>query len=235
MTNRRVNVDTHPGRNALEAFSIFGAHPFTLTEIAAFALVPDLGTRFLAATPAWVLLWVPFFIAQELVRAALVYAAASFTDMTVTAPADVLEAYRTALTKLRDIVEQLLRLGGATLLLAITIVGIPWAIRLLVRWNFAVYAIILNDLNAKQAISFSCDLVTGRWWQIFGLGVATLAPGVLIYLALLILAQSPLAGLIYTAAYTLVAGPLIATFWTFMFLELRAGHPAYQAEVMCAT
>ena len=65
-------------------------------------------------------------------------------------------------------------------LLAITVIGIPWAIRLFVRWNFAIYAVMLNDQNAKAAISFSCDLVTGRWWQMAGLLLATFAPGFIV-------------------------------------------------------
>lgn len=231
-----IKLDIHPGRNALESFAIFAAHPFTLLEIAAFGLIPDLGSRVVATTSTGAVVFqLPFFVAQQLVHAALVYAAASFTGMTVIAAADVLEAYRTALRKLRDIVELLLREAGAALLLAITVIGIPWAVRLFVRWNFAVYAIILNDLNAKRAISFSCDLVTGRWWQIAGLLVATSAPGAVIAFSFFFITQSPLPGLVLSVIFTLAASPLIVTFWTRLFLELRAAHPDYQAEAMCAT
>ncbi|HSP54782.1 MAG TPA: hypothetical protein VLS25_04260 [Dehalococcoidia bacterium] len=178
---------------------------------------------------------IPFFVAQQVVYAALVCAAASFADMTITAAADALEAYRVALAKLRDIVELLLREAGAAILLAVTIIGIPRAIRLFVRWNFAIYAVILNDLNAKGAISFSCDLVAGRWWQVAGLLFATYAPGGIISLTILILTQSTASSSIFGVIYSLVATPLIASFWTLLFLELRGKHADYQDEAMSAT
>jgi hypothetical protein len=63
---------------------------------------------------------------------------------TLIAAADVLEAYRIALAKLRDLVEVFARPLGAAFLLTITVVGIPWAIRLFVRWNFGIYAVVLS-------------------------------------------------------------------------------------------
>lgn len=236
MTRPRVRVDIHPGQNALGSLRIFGAHPFTLLEIAAFGLIPELGSRVIATTwTGFIVFQIPFMVAQQVVFAALVYAAASFADVTLISAADVLEAYSIALKKLRDVVEVFVRQFGAAFLLAITVVGIPWAARLFVRWTFAIYAVLLNDQNAKDGISFSCDLVTGRWWQIAGLLFATSAPGVIISVSIFILTQSALSTAIFGVIYTLVATPLTAAFWTLQFLELRAAHPNYQAEAMCAT
>lgn len=207
-----------------------------MLEISAFGVIPTAGSQLMVATWATVILFqIPFIVAQQVVYAALVYAGASFSDMTTIAAADTLEAYRTALRKLRDIVELFIREGVAASLLTITVVGIPWAVRLFVRWNFAIYAVVLNDVNAKGAISFSCDLVTGRWWQIAGLLFATSAPGVLISLAVLLITQTTLTSAVFWVIYSLLVTPLIATFWTLQFLELRTGHPGCQAESMCAT
>jgi hypothetical protein len=94
---------------------------------------------------------------------------------------------------------------------------------------------VLNDQNAKGAISFSCDLVTGRWWQIAGLILATVAPAVAISLPVILLTPSRLVSFAFSVVYVLIATPLFAIFWTRVFLELRAAHPDYQAEATNAT
>lgn len=235
-TRPGIRVDIHPSRHVRESLGILRAHPFTLLEIAAFGVIPTAGNYLVTSTWTGIVVFqIPFIIAQQVVYGALVLAVASFADATLSTAADVLQAYRIALGKLRDLVEVFARQIGAAFLLTITVVGIPWAIRLFVRWSFGIYAVVLNDLSAKDAISFSCDLVTGRWWQVTGLLLATFAPGGIISLLILLLTQSTLVSLLFSVMYALVATPFYATFWTLQFLELRASHPDYQAETMCAT
>lgn len=235
MTKPQIMVDIHPGQHVLESLRILGAHPFTLLGIAAFEAIPAAASNVMTAT--WtvaILFQIPFIVTQQLVTAALVYAAASFTDATTISAVDVLAAYRIALGKLRPLMELLIREVGAAFLLAITVVGFPLAIRLFVRWTFAIYAVMLNDLNAKGAISFSCELITGHWWQIAGLLLATSAPGFIVGALGLVMTNSLLVSALIGTVASLVAGPLIATFWTLLFIELRAAHPDYQAEAMSA-
>ena len=235
-TKPGVRVDVHPGQHLRGSLGILRAHPFTLLEIAVFGVIPTTGNYLVTSTwTGMVVFQIPFLVAQQVVYGAVVLAVESFSGATLIAAADVPEAYRIALAKLRDLVEVSARQIGAAFLLTITVVGIPWAIRLFVRWNLGIYAVTLNDLNAKGAISFSCDLVAGRWWQVAGLLFATYAPGGIISLTILILTQSTLSSAIFGVIYSLVATPVIASFWTLLFLELRGRHADYQAEAMSAT
>ena len=236
MTKRDITVDIHPGQHVVQTLRTFGSHPFIFVEIAAFGLIPTAGTYLISGSwTGTIVFQIPFLVAQQVIYAALVYAAASFAGVTLISAPDVLGAYRIALGRIRDLVEVFVRQLGAALLLIVTVIGIPWAIRLLIRWYFAVHAVVLNDLDAKCAITFSCDLVTGRAWQIFGLIIATLAPGAIIAIIFLFIIHEPLLYLGYSALFTLVLSPLTATFWTLLFLELRAAHPDYQSEILCAT
>ncbi len=73
-----------------------------------------------------------------------------------------------AMDRFGKLIEYALRAFGAVLGLAITIVGIPWAFRVGVRWFLGTQAIILHGHDAKGAISESCRLVEGNWWRSFG-------------------------------------------------------------------
>lgn len=231
-----ITADIHPGRHLVRSLRLYRSHPFTLLEISAFGVIPTMGSYLVPTTwTGWVVFQIPFFVALQVVYAALVYAAASFASERDVPTTDTVGAYRMALRELPDIVEVLARQFGAAILLAITIVGIPWAVRLFVRWHFAIYAVLLNDQNAKGGISFSCQLVTGRWWQIAGLLLATSAPGIVLSLWVLPLTQSTLSSTAFWVIYSLVSTPLIATFWTLQFLELRGIRPGYQMESMSAT
>ncbi len=55
------------------------------------------------------------------------------------------------------------------LLLTITIIGIPWAIYLAVRWLFVNQAVILDTTSARAALSYSAHAVSGRWWRTLGI------------------------------------------------------------------
>ena len=59
----------------------------------------------------------------------------------------------------------------AIVLLAITIIGIPYAIHLSVRWSFIVQVIMLERLSIRPAFSRSTELVRGQWWRIVGCGL----------------------------------------------------------------
>ena len=56
----------------------------------------------------------------------------------------------------------------AIILLFITIIGIPYAMHLAVRWGFIVQAIVLEKLGVRAAFSRSTELVRGQWWRVLG-------------------------------------------------------------------
>ena len=51
------------------------------------------------------------------------------------------------------------------LLLAITVIGLPWAIYKYVAWQFVQQEILFDDKGVREAFHGSSDLVRGRWWH----------------------------------------------------------------------
>jgi hypothetical protein len=73
--------------------------------------------------------------------------------------------YREVFRRLKQLA---LAVGGTYLvvaLLAITVVGIPVAIWLVVRWIFVSQAVILDDVGPRQAVRLSEQTVKGHWWR----------------------------------------------------------------------
>ena len=57
-------------------------------------------------------------------------------------------------------------------LLAITIIGIPFAIYFAVRWGFYTQAVLIEETSARNALRRSSELVKGTWWRVFGILLA---------------------------------------------------------------
>ncbi|HUZ88529.1 MAG TPA: hypothetical protein VMU49_01730 [Candidatus Acidoferrales bacterium] len=60
-------------------------------------------------------------------------------------------------------------LGLVVSALAVTIIGIPVAIWIGVRWSLAPIVLFAEDLGAMQSLGRSWSLVRGSWWRTFGL------------------------------------------------------------------
>ncbi|MGI9614609.1 MAG: hypothetical protein ACR2QO_16985, partial [Acidimicrobiales bacterium] len=100
-----------------------------------------------------------------LVMTALLRAVAGF-DGTLS-DLSVADTYRWAASKLAILVETLLRGGSIVVLLAITVVGIPWAIRQYVRYQVATATIVWEDRSPRDALRRCSELIRGRerWWH----------------------------------------------------------------------
>ena len=59
--------------------------------------------------------------------------------------------------------------GLGVVLMAITIVGIPFAIFFAVRWYFAYQTASLERCSPPAALARSSDLVRDNWWRVFGI------------------------------------------------------------------
>lgn len=64
----------------------------------------------------------------------------------------------------RVVFAQLLATIGP-ILMAITIIGIPWAIWKLVGWAFVQQEVLFTDKSLRESFRGSSDLVRGRWWH----------------------------------------------------------------------
>ena len=130
-------------------------------------------------------------------------------------------AYRTVLDKLGALAGAAIRSLVIILALAVTIVGIPWAIARVVRWSFFGQAVVLDGAGAGSALRTSARAVRGHWWRVLGVGAvlvfvaAVLGP--LVGIPLMIFAEAPLhlvnglSGFIYafTHPFAVVGGTLL--------------------------
>lgn len=147
----------------------------------------------------------------------------------------VFASYRYVLKRIGPLLEYEIRFFGAVLLLAITIVGIPWAIRTAVQWSLGGHAVILNGESATDAITHSRRLVKGVWWQIAGIAlIALVAIGSVGSVAVFAWPRGD-AGTIVSAAWSLVTVPALATFWTLVYLRLAeqdGSAPVFEAQAL---
>jgi hypothetical protein len=79
------------------------------------------------------------------------------------------EAFRVAFRHVGSLAGALARQFGAAVLLTITVIGIPFAIRRFVRWSLFAQAAVLEERPAKDALRRSAGLVNGHWWRTFGI------------------------------------------------------------------
>ncbi len=98
----------------------------------------------------------------------------------------------------RGMRERFSRIVGALLLailgiflLAITVIGLPFAIWKLVGWSFVGHEVLFTDKSLRESFRGSSDLVRGRWWR---------AVRVVVFLSALLLVAGPVLtlGLIFT-------------------------------------
>jgi hypothetical protein len=122
------------------------------------------------------------------------------------------DAARLAWSRRGPLVGGLLRATVIVVGLFITVVGTPWAIRQIVRYQFMPHAVMLEDLDGKAALARSTDLVRGRWWHT-GIFVALLNAVVigvnLLVGVLLLVIFSGLPLAIFSALATLVYGLVV--------------------------
>ena len=64
----------------------------------------------------------------------------------------------------RVVFAQLLATGGVVLL-ALTVVGLPWAVWKLVGWAFVQQEVLFTDKSIRESLRGSSELVRGRWWH----------------------------------------------------------------------
>lgn len=198
------------------SLSIYGRHPLQFAALASI----NVALGFLVVYDFWLsMLWtLALLVVGTVVGAAIALAAASAaTGVGPRTP----DSIRTTLRRLKDLIELAFRTYGAALILALTIIGIPFAVRILVRWLFGVQAVVLNGLGAKEAITESCRLVESRWWRIAGIflliGVGLIVPVWVVALAW----PGSIAAIAIRILVSLTIGPVLGIFWTLLFLQLR--------------
>ena len=146
-----------------------------------------------------------------------------------------------ALRAVADRARRLARsLGHIVLVVALlfaSVVGIPWGIWQLVRWQFFADVILLEDLDARRALDRSTVLTRGRWWHtaavLVVLNAAVLTVSTVAGLLLLVVTASlPL--WLFSALLTAVGAivvPYGAIGATLLYGDARAEHDAAAVEL----
>jgi hypothetical protein len=125
----------------------------------------------------------------------------------------------------RVVFAQLLATLGVALM-ALTIVGIPWAIWKLVGWAFVQQEVLFTDKSLRESFRGSSDLVRGRWWHavrpIVFFSVLTTVAGPVLTFAL-IFTPLPLVwiNVLGSLIYALLI-PYVALGKTLLYFDLQA-------------
>ncbi|MCP3856467.1 MAG: Vps62-related protein [Actinomycetia bacterium] len=121
--------------------------------------------------------------------------------------------------------------------LLVSIVGIPWGIRQLVRYQFAPQVIVLEGLDSRAALARSTELVRGRWLHtavmVAVFNALPLVTALIIGL-LLLLALAGLPLWVFSVLMTLIYGllmPLAATAHAMLYGDAVADNDQHQDEV----
>jgi hypothetical protein len=131
--------------------------------------------------------------------------------------APLLDAARLVRSRLRSLIVTIVLAIVIVVGLAVTIVGIPWSIRQLVRYQFNVPVVITEGLSGSEALRRSSELVRGRWWRtaftvLLFSAIAALVSSTTQLLLLLVLSGLPLWAYVAVSFAALgVVVPLVAT------------------------
>lgn len=83
---------------------------------------------------------------------------------------------------------------GTIFLLALSVIGLPWAIDRSVRWAFVPHAVILDDVAPEDAAAASAAVVRKQWWRTatttMALGFLGAVPGPLLGITLMVSMQA---------------------------------------------
>jgi hypothetical protein len=121
-------------------------------------------------------------------------------------------------------------------LLALTIIGIPFAIRKFVHWQFVQQEILFEDRSIREAFRGSTSLVRGHWWHTAAVSatfwILSQIPGPLLGFALLF-TTVPITNinLLGSVIFALIV-PYVAAGRTLLYLDLAARRATESARVV---
>jgi hypothetical protein len=116
----------------------------------------------------WVLSVLVSFVSYVAVISTMALAA---SERWMDRPITVSEAFRRISERIGSLVGLVLLYGTIIVGLFVTIVGIPFAIYLLVSWLLSVQVLLVEGTGIRAALSRSRDLVAGHWWRVVGIAI----------------------------------------------------------------
>lgn len=91
--------------------------------------------------------------------------AAMVDDIAAGAAASPRHAYARVGGRFRELLAGLLRAYAIVIALLVIVVGLPWAIRQMVRYQFLPQTVVLDGDDGRRGLERSSQLVRGRWWH----------------------------------------------------------------------
>ncbi len=147
-------------------------------------------------------------------------------------PLSAFDAAKLAWDRRRSLAMGLLRASAVVGLLLLTVVGTPWAIRQLIRYQFMPHAVVLEDLDGRAGLARSSALTGGRWWHtalflsllnglVLGIGLGI---GIML---LVVFSQIPLVlfSMLITVLFAFIS-PVLAVALTFLYGDAIAERSA---------
>jgi hypothetical protein len=195
---------------------------FRLVALAPLANTVGVSNPFIAG-PALILGLLLTLAGLTVVQAAT---AAAMREIDEERPITARHAYGLALRRLRPLMGGLACIAGLALLLDATVIGIPVAVWLIVRWSLLAQVVQLEGHPARRSLRHSALLVRGHWLRTASItiglvGLAIVAGPVLGVLMLLLTTTSfnfvnIISGLVYM--FTM---PLAAIATTYLYYDLH--------------
>jgi hypothetical protein len=153
--------------------------------------------------------------------------ACALVELDAGRPVGPLAAYRLALRRIRPLLRAVAIYVTAWIVLSTTLVLLPVAIWLAVRWSLAAPVVELEERAGLAALRRSGELVRGRWLRVGSLvglsAVIALAAGPLLGALLIFVSNSSLALLNVVAGVVYaVALPFVALVTAYVYFDARA-------------
>jgi hypothetical protein len=161
--------------------------------------------------------------------------ASALVEIDAGRPIGPLDAYRTALGRLRPLVGGLVVAVAVVSLLTLSAVLLPLAIWLAVKWSLLAQTVELESVRGVGGLRRSARLVSGRWFRVASLvvvgAVLALVAGPLVGALLILLTDAPLALLNVVAGVVYaLAVPFVALVTSYVYFDARVREELAPAE-----
>ncbi len=141
------------------------------------------------------------------------------------AESGVVASYRLMFSRFWRLVFGQFAVSALTALIALTVIGIPIAIRKYVDWTFVQQEIIFNDRSIREAMRESSNAVRGKWWWtvrvivifwVIGIAVGPILTFVLIFANFSLIVVNLVGSIVYA-----VLVPYVASGRTLLYFDLE--------------
>jgi len=216
------------GRNFLRLIAIVAivgvilgilGYVLTLSDIALGVTVESLALF----TLIMIILLVCSIVVCSLMEGALIHAV---SEQSLGHTISIGRAYSFAWRRLGAMLGATILAGLACGLMAITIIGIPFAIYFGIRWVFICQTVLLEDVSPRDALSRSSDLVKDNWWRVFGI---VLVVGIIVWVIGWVVGYIPVVG---STLGIILSTPIAITGATLLYYDLRVRKEGYNLETM---